>query len=215
VPQSSKLTMDSITHVLSAVIVTEPLGAPRVAEGAVYARWRERLAIFLGALVPDADGVLGWIDPALFASYHRKTTHSILGVVILTFLLAWVASAWPEKWLPPFVRRRYRDRRIVKPEFSRLLAFTFVAIACHWLGDWVAAWGIWPFWPFATQDMALGRVNSLDWVLLALTVLAWAVQHLLLVRDKRRAGWIVTGVWAVLFAAYVWLRPIWGLPAFV
>ncbi|MBN1866063.1 metal-dependent hydrolase [Candidatus Sumerlaeota bacterium] len=207
--------MDSITHILSAVIVTEPLPVPAVEEGAVYARWRERLAILLAALLPDADGVLGWIDPALYARYHRVATHSVLGLVILVFLSAWIARAWPETLLPPFVRRRYAGQKTIPPAFRRLLAFASVAIVCHWLGDWVARWGIWPLWPFWNEDVALGRVNSLDGVLLALTVTAWAIQHLFLVRGKRRAGWIVAATWILLFAAYVWLRPYWGPPAYV
>ena len=207
--------MDSITHVLSAALLTEPLPIPEVEKGSIYARWRLRMAILVGALLPDADGMLGWIDPALYAGYHRKTTHSIIGVVVMILLSALIARKWPEKWLFPFVRRRYQGFHSVQPTFRRLVGFTAISVVVHCLLDWVAKWGIWPLWPFSDRDFALGRVNSLDPVLLGLTVAAWAIQHLFLTRNKRTTAWVVAGFWILAFAAYVWLRPYWGEPAYV
>jgi len=54
--------MDSITHVLSAVIVTERSDSSS-AEGAVYADGASGAILF--ARCCDIDGTLGWIDPAL------------------------------------------------------------------------------------------------------------------------------------------------------
>ena len=206
--------MDSITHLLAPALWTEPIPPPSPG-GAVYARWRERAALAIAALLPDVDGVLGWIDPALYARYHRVFTHSAPGIVLVVLIAAWIARTWPERAMLPSLRTHAGGRPIVKPTFRRLLGFASISAAWHLAGDWVTAWGIQPLWPFWRVDMALGRVNSIEPVVLTITAAAWAVQHLFITRGKRRGAWVVAVVWIVVCAGYVWLRPMWGVPAFV
>jgi membrane-bound metal-dependent hydrolase YbcI (DUF457 family) len=171
--------------------------------------------VILAALLPDADGVLGWVDPALYAKYHRVATHSVLGMVCVALLAAFIARRWPQRVMFSFARTKVGDGEIVQPSFRRLAAFSSLAAAWHWVGDWVAAWGIWPLWPLSGVDVSLRRVNSLDMTLLLMTLGAWAVQNQLLGRGRRRAGWLVAWLWLAACAAYVWLRPYFGEAAFV
>jgi heme A synthase len=129
--------LDSITHILSGALWTEPVRPPLGAEGH-YARWRERAAIVAAALLPDADGVLGWIDPALYGKYHRVVTHSVGGLIALAFLSALIAKHWPRKWLLPFLRKN-ADSSEIAPSFLRLSIIASITTLLHFLGDWIGA----------------------------------------------------------------------------
>lgn len=204
---SSELaTMDPVTHILSAALWTEPLTPPQP-EGAVYARWRERAALVLGALLPDGDGVLGWIDLSLYDKYHRVVTHSFFGLVLVAISAALIARLWPETWLLSSLRTTSNDRRIETPVFSRLLLISTVAVSWHFVGDLITAWGIWPAWPFSAQDLKLGMVNSIEPALLGITLVAGICQYYLIRGDRRVAAWITATAWLVLCTLYVLLRP--------
>ncbi|HUT25016.1 MAG TPA: metal-dependent hydrolase [Sumerlaeia bacterium] len=205
--------MDPITHVLGPALWTEPLRPP-CPEGAVYARWRERAALVLAALLPDCDGLIGWVSRPFYASHHRVATHSLVGLAVVVLVAAALARQWPERWLLPFLRTESRGRPIVRPRFRRLAGFALVAAAWHWVGDWITAWGgMCPLWPFSDADVSLSRVDSLESAILVVTAVCWAVQHHLLGRGKRKSAWVVPGFWLVLCALYVWLRPHFGEPA--
>jgi len=207
--------LDSITHILSAAIWAEPVRPPLGAE-ASYARWRERVAILCAALLPDVDGVLGWNDSALYGKYHRVVTHSIIVLIALALLSALIAKYWPQKWLLPRFRPRADGSCIVNPSYVRLLAVSSITTVFHFLGDWIGGWGIWPLWPWKPEaNYALARVNSLDVVILGMTVAAWAIQHFCLSRGRRRTAWVLPVVWLTLVIVYVWLRPHFGAPAYV
>ncbi len=207
--------MDSITHILSGALWTEPVRRPLGAKGH-YARWRERVAILVAALLPDIDGVLGWIDPALYGKYHRVVTHSIGGLIVLALLAAVIAKYWPEKWLLPRFRPKADSPRIANPSYPRLLAVTSITTVFHFLGDWIGAWGVWPLWPWKPEaNFALARVNSLDVVILGMTVAAWAIQNFALAKGRRKTAWVLPVVWLALVVVYVWLRPYFGAPAYV
>ena len=213
--------MDPITHVLSAAIWVEPLKPPKP-ENAIYARWRERAAILLGALLPDLDAVPGLLetsgltDEPIFTQYHRIASHSFLGLIVVALLASTLALKWPEKWLLPSLRPKDRTSPRVNPRWRRLLLFSSIAVGFHFLGDWITAWGtLKPFWPFSNFDAQLGRVNSIEPVLCALTIAAWAIQHYLLTKGMRRSAWTVAGTWLIIVILYVWLRPIYGTEAFV
>jgi len=199
--------VDPVTHVLGAALWTEPASRPEVAPAA-YARWRERAAVVLGALLPDADGVLGWIDLSLYERYHRVVTHSFTGLLVVTLLAAGLARWWPERWLLPFARTRVdRDQSIADPSLGRLLLFAAIAVCAHLLGDLITAWGIWPAWPISNHDFALARVNSIEPALFGVTLAAWAAQHWLLVRGRRGVAWGAAGIWLVLVLVWVVVRP--------
>jgi len=198
--------LDPVTHVLAPALWSEPVPSPEVAP-AVYARWRERAAVALGALLPDADGVLGWIDLSLYDRYHRVVTHSVPGLLAVTLLAAGLAATWPERWILPFLRTRAQGQEIVRPTARRLLSFAALAVALHFVGDLITAWGIWPAWPWSAHDFALARVNSLEPALCGITLGAWALQHWLLTKGRRRAAWGAAVAWLLVCAVYVAVRP--------
>jgi inner membrane protein len=213
--------VDSITHILSAALWTEPLGAAGRPGAPALPRWRERMAVALGALLPDADGLLGLADMAngaphgWYAKYHRVVSHSLPGLTACALVAAWLAWSWPGAWMLPSLRGRGVAPDAPRPPWRRLLAVAAIAVAMHLAGDAITAWGtLRLFWPLSDWDAQLGRVNSIDPWLLALTVTAWAAQHVCLTRGRRRAAWLTTALWLALCALYVWLRPLLGPPAF-
>lgn len=223
--------MDPIAHVCSAALWTEPLGPlPGDCPGGDSrpVRWRERLALILGALLPDADTVLGLFQTAglssepLYARFHRVATHSLPGLIIVWLAAVGLARIWPARAMLPFVRGPLPPagtRTSTPPStasWGRLLAVAGIAVAWHVAEDWITAWGTLKLlWPFSSRDFQLGRVNSIEPILLTLTVAAWAVQQWCLSRGRRRAAWWTAGVWCAVVVLYVWLRPILGEPAIV
>ncbi len=213
--------MDPLTHVLGPLLFTEPVRPPQV-ERAVYARWRERIAVVLGALLPDADaapGLLGTLrlaDASIYDKYHRVAFHSLPGLILAVFLAATIARKWPERWLLPTFRPKNEGLPRIDPSRWRLMAFSGVAVLFHFLGDWITAWGkLMLLWPFSERNFQLERVNSIEPVICSVTIVAWAVQNYCLSRGRRRAGWAVAGCWLCFCVAYVWIRPYYGRPAFV
>ena len=234
--------MDPFTHVCSAALWTEPLGPlPGSCPGGDSrpVRWRERLALALGALLPDADALLGLLQTAgltsapLFERYHRVITHSLPGLVLVWLAAAGLARVWPARAMLPFVRGPLAasaptgfepSAAVALPvapsratdSWRRLLLAAGVGAAWHMAGDYITAWGrLQLLWPFSTREFQLGRVNSLEPALLALTVTAWAAQQWFLGRGSKRAAWSVAAAWFALAALYVWLRPVFGAPAYV
>jgi membrane-bound metal-dependent hydrolase YbcI (DUF457 family) len=205
--------VDTVTHVLSAALWTEPVRPPDAPPGFVYPRWRERAAVLLGATIMDADGILGWLSQTIrgdmlwYAKYHRVATHSLGGLVICALLAAWIAQRWPERWLLPSMRSDPSLGPPVTPRLRRLFAFAGVASLWHFAGDAITHWGtLKPFWPASQMDVQLDLVNSLSWPLFTLTLLAWAVQNRILdAKLKHRYAWAVAAVWlaaCVLFMAF-------------
>jgi membrane-bound metal-dependent hydrolase YbcI (DUF457 family) len=212
--------MDSITHILAAALFCQPIASPPIdAECETRPVWRERFAILLGALLPDADGMLGLIDPVWYSKYHRVVTHSFVGLVALAFIIALLARRWPEKFILPFMRPKARGLRVIDPTYRRLLLFASISLVTHFILDWVTAWGIWPLWPITHADFALHRVNSLSLPICLFTLSAWGIQTAILNRTGNQARgavpWIIATGWAFFFIAYVIIRPIIGPAAYV
>jgi membrane-bound metal-dependent hydrolase YbcI (DUF457 family) len=199
--------MDIITHALSALICTEPL-SPLLREGVVYAHRREQAAVILAAVLPDCDvALLHFADifssneGFYYTTFHRLATHSIPGLIVIALAAAGLAWAWPKP-------RLAADVCWIKPRWRRLLGLALVGAGMHAVGDWITAWGTLKLlWPFSQADFQLGRVNSIDGILLALTLMGWAMQHFFLMQQRRRVGWMVCGLWFFLCAAYVVVRP--------
>ncbi len=207
--------MDTITHVLTAAIWTEPLRSPDVEEGRSYPRWRDRAAVILGACIMDADGVLGWVSQAvrgdllLYTKYHRVVTHSVVGLAVCALISALIARRWPERWLLPMLRPANRDGPPVTPRLGRLFGLASVAAAWHFVGDAITHWGtLKPLWPFAGFDVQWDLVNSLSPPLLTITVVAWAVQNQALRAGRRRLAWGIAALWLAACTAFIVFRPL-------
>jgi len=205
--------VDTLTHVLSAALWTEPISPPELAPGRSHARWRDRAAVLLGATIMDADGVLGWLSQAVrgdmlwYAKYHRVVTHSVGGLALCALLAAWIASRWPARWLLPSMRPGPASDP-VQPSFRRLVGFASIAAAWHFVGDAITHWGtLKPLWPFSQLDVQLDLVNSLSWPLMTLTLLAWAAQNQALRAGRRRLAWGIAGLWLGACILFMALRP--------
>jgi membrane-bound metal-dependent hydrolase YbcI (DUF457 family) len=203
--------MDPVTHVLSAALWTEPVLRRRPGPSPVPL-WRARAAVALGALLPDADGLVGWVSLSLYAKYHRVITHSLVCLPLLIGLAALIARHWPVRWLLPSLRPP-ADAPDVRPRWQPLLGLAAVGAVWHLVEDAVTGWGIWPLWPFSAIDLGLGQVNSLELPLLLLTLVAAALQYWLLDRGRARAAWSTAAIWLLLATAYTLLRaPLLGAP---
>lgn len=80
--------MDSITHIVLGATIGEVMAGRRLG----------KKALLLGAVaqsLPDIDFIASsWLDTSHDVAAHRGITHSILFVVVITSLLAYVASRW-------------------------------------------------------------------------------------------------------------------------
>jgi len=203
--------LDPVTHVLSAALWTEPWLASADGDGRPPI-WRARAAVALGTLLPDADGVVGWVSLSLYTKYHRVVTHSVVGIPVVIALAALVARHWPERWLLPSLRPAARSG-VGPPRWLPLLALAAIGAAWHLVGDAVTGWGWQPLWPLWRGDVGLNAVNSLELPLCLWTIGAWAVQHRVLQRRQRRAGWWIAALWLALAAVYTVLRArLFGVP---
>lgn len=207
--------MDPLTHILSASLWSEPITAPSLEKHFYYARWRDRAVVILGALAPDVDGLLGAVSLKLYSQYHRVVTHSFLGLLVIMPIIAAIAFYWPEGWMLPSLRSKPGGKTIVKPSFVRLMLLAALALAWHFVGDWITAWGIWPFWPFSMHDCGLALVNSLEPGLLLITLLFWLLQQQRLHHKKRRQAWALAGLWLLACVIFIWLRPLFLPPPFI
>jgi membrane-bound metal-dependent hydrolase YbcI (DUF457 family) len=214
--------MDPITHVLAPLLWTEPVRPPQLAQDAVYARWRERAAVVLGALLPDADGAPGLLETfgitklPLYTEYHRCATHSVVGLCMLSVLGMFLARKWPEKWMLPALRTKAAGRPIALPSWRRLFAFVWIGLAWHIVGDGITAWGTLKIlWPFASMDFQLRLVNSIEPYLLTITLSAWAVQQFALMRGARKAAWTAARAWLATCVLYVLYRVHFGPAPYV
>jgi inner membrane protein len=77
--------MDTITHIVLGAALGEVLAGEKLG----------KKALLIGAIagnLPDIDFVASfWLDSARDVWFHRGITHSLLFVVVISLLLAWVA----------------------------------------------------------------------------------------------------------------------------
>lgn len=207
--------MDTVTHVLTAALWTEPLSSPAVQEGTFHPRWRDRAAVILGASIMDADGVLGWIsqlvrgDMLLYTLYHRVVTHSVVGLLVCALVSALIARHWPERWLLPILRPDRSAGQPVTPRLQRLFGLASIAAGWHFVGDAITHWGtLKPLWPVLGFDVQWDLVNSLSPPLLGITLVAWAVQNQVLKAGHRRWAWAVVALWLATCLGFIVFRPL-------
>src|SRR2546425_11547494 len=72
--------MDNLTHTLTGVALSQA-GLNRKTRFAT-------LALVIGSNLPDVDIVTRLAGSATYLKYHRGITHSVLGVIVLSALLA-------------------------------------------------------------------------------------------------------------------------------
>lgn len=115
------------------------------------------LLLVVAANLPDADLAVGLFgrDHLVFSRYG--ITHSILGVVATSLLLAWLARRW------------------CSAGFAALASLVFLAQAMHVLMDLSGAWGTQVLAPFSRARFALNwtpLADPLTWAILAVGLAA-------------------------------------------
>jgi hypothetical protein len=73
--------MDFITHGLVGALVAQAGFAQRIGRPAM-------IALVAGAMLPDVDVVMAWVDELSVVRYHRGLTHSFVGAFLLALPLA-------------------------------------------------------------------------------------------------------------------------------
>lgn len=146
--------MDNLTHTLTAVALSQA-GLNRKTRFAT-------LALIVGSNLPDVDIVTRLAGSATYLKYHRGLTHSVLGVVVLSALLAGTIYYLGRAAQPP-------KKRDTPPLDARwLLAICLIALASHVLMDLTNTYGVRILSPFSGRWYAWDVLYIIDPVLLAL-----------------------------------------------
>jgi inner membrane protein len=146
--------MDNLTHTLTSVALSQA-GLNRKTRFAT-------LALVIGANLPDLDIVARLGGSATYLQYHRGITHSILGAVVLSVLLAGTIYYLGRSAKPP----KKRDTPPLRPCW--LLGICLVAVASHILLDLTNSFGVRVLIPFGGRWYAWDILYIIDPVLLAL-----------------------------------------------
>lgn len=146
--------MDNLTHSLVGVALAKS-GLERLSPYATA-------VCILAANAPDADVITRLWGRWFSLEHHRGITHSIVGVIAISFilpLLFYLADRAIAKW-------KEREPRV---KFKGLLIVSLIATASHPLLDWTNNYGVRPFLPFNEQWYYGDLVFILDpWLWLAL-----------------------------------------------
>src|SRR3989442_10689713 len=107
--------MDNLTHTLTGVALSQA-GLNRKTRFAT-------LALVIGSNLPDVDIVTRLAGSATYLKYHRGITHSVLGVIVLSALLAGAIYYLGRAAPPP------KKRNTPPPDGPRLPAIFLIAPA--------------------------------------------------------------------------------------
>ncbi|MGH9454121.1 MAG: metal-dependent hydrolase, partial [Terriglobia bacterium] len=121
------------------------------------------LAMAIGSNLPDADIVAAWHGGINYLRYHRGITHSLLGVTVLGWALAFAFY---------FIGRRARPKSNAPPvNLKWLIAACWLSTALHLFMDYTNQYGIRPFLPFSGRWIALDIMPIVGpWLLLILVL---------------------------------------------
>ena len=121
--------MDDLTHVLAGTLMARI--HPSKKRGLV-------LACVFGSLIPDIDIVLTFWGKNFYITEHRGFTHSLWGLLPMSFLAAGAAWLWA---------RKKQD----SASFKFLWFMALLGVISHILLDWCTSWGTMIFWPDRTR----------------------------------------------------------------
>ena len=133
--------MDSITQAalgaaIGEAVLGKKIGNKGMALGAVV------------ATLPDLDIIfLPLFNQVQRISIHRGYSHSIVGVFLLSLLLAWLFSKW---------------KKLGEVSKSRWFAFSFLATFTHILLDSFTTFGTQLFLPFSDYRVAFDSITIID-----------------------------------------------------
>ncbi|HKO36518.1 MAG TPA: metal-dependent hydrolase [Pyrinomonadaceae bacterium] len=173
--------MDPFTHTLVGLTAAKA-GLERLSPLATA-------VCMLAANSPDSDVVVGFVsDRWDYLHHHRGITHSIVGVIVLAFILPAIM------WLGERIVARLR-RTQPRTRFRGLLLASLIATATHPLMDWTNNYGVRPFLPWSNRWFYGDLVFIVDPLIL---LLAGGAAFL----ATKLGKWKMV-VWAVLAIAFV------------
>lgn len=106
-------------------------------------------AMIIGNLAPDFDGVVALKGAKTFYKYHREVTHSLIGSLVLSLLIATgIYMVTPFK------------------HFFLLLAIVSTGVATHLLMDSFTPWGLPLFYPFSDKKYSFNLIWFIDPVII-------------------------------------------------
>ena len=107
------------------------------------------IAMVLGNLAPDFDGIMALKGAKTFYKYHREVTHSLLGSAVLTVLIS----------LGIYLATPFKD-------FLVLLAIVGAGVASHLIMDSFTPWGLPLFYPFSNKKYSFNLIWFIDPVII-------------------------------------------------
>jgi inner membrane protein len=170
--------MDSLTHIVLGACIGEVFIGKKAG----------KRSLFLGAVaqsLPDIDFVASfWMTPTQDLIAHRGITHSLLFVLLVTPLLAWLADKW----------RRPHDIA-----FKTWLWFFAVELLTHLSLDIFNAYGTGLLEPFSHQRFCVHAMFVADPLFTILPTII-AVLLLFMNRDWKRKRWATIAIlWCVFY----------------
>src|SRR3990172_4517704 len=123
--------MDPITHGFSGILISRT---------GFYQRWGRAASITFvaGALIPDIDHfTLRLAGPVAYLKYHRGFTHSIIGIIPLALIIAFIV---------PMFFKQIRG----KADYLTFAGMSALGIGTHIFLDIITSYGTQVFFPFDT-----------------------------------------------------------------
>ena len=185
--------MDNLTHTLTALALSHA-GLHRKTRFAT-------LALITAANLPDIDILSRFWGSATYLKYHRGFTHSILGVSLLAFLLAWTIY---------FLSRKAKPKPGPPPSIRWLLILAWIGTASHLLMDFTNSYGVRLFLPFSERWYAWDIMFIFDPLLLLFLCLGLGLPTLLRLVSEEVGARKTRPAWGAVFSLCALLF-LWGL----
>jgi|SRR6185312_11504286 len=141
--------MDNLTHSLTGLALART-GLQKYSPHGT-------LLLIVAANLPDADGVSWFWGPLKYLEIHRGYAHSLVGLPLVALLAVLITAAIRRTRLP----------------WLAAWAIACVGVASHLLLDWTMSYGIRLLLPFSSAWYRLDLFGLVDWVVLAVLLLAW------------------------------------------
>jgi inner membrane protein len=173
--------MDSLTHIVLGACIGEVFIGKKAGKH----------ALLLGAVansLPDIDFVASFfLPPAKDLLAHRGFTHSILFVLLMTPLLAWLADKWRPKH---------------NIAFTTWLWFFATELFTHLFIDVFNAYGTGLLIPFSHRRFSLHAMFVVD-PLFSIVPLVVAIALLFIKRDYVRKRWAAIAIgWCIVYLGF-------------
>jgi inner membrane protein len=141
--------MDNLTHSLTGLALARTGLQKYTPHGT--------LLLIVAANLPDADGVSWFWGPLKYLEIHRGYAHSLIGLPLVALAAVLITAAIRRKRLP----------------WLGAWAIACVGVASHLLLDWSMSYGIRLLLPFSSTWYRLDFFGLVDWIVLAVLLLAW------------------------------------------